>query len=182
MITRRSIVGAFGFHAFVPAVALTPSGAFAQQPPAKVWRIGFLSLGYPATSGHRLEALRAGLHELGYVTGKNIIIESRWGEGKIERIPELVAELVQLKPDLIVSSGSPVLQVLKRTTKSIPIVIAATGDPVGSGLVNSLARLGGNITGMSMMSPELSGKSLQFVRELVPGASRGGLLLQGASC
>ena len=175
MITRRKLVAATG------ACALAPLGAFAQQPPVKVWRIGFLHLGSPPTSGQRLEALRAGLRDLGYVEGKNIIIESRWGEGKIERIPQLVAELVQLQPDLIVGSSAPVLQVLKRTTSSIPIVIAAVGDPVASGLVSSLARPGGNITGMSLMSTELSGKWLQFVRELVPGASRVGLLMQSAT-
>ena len=181
MISRRSIVGAFGFGTFVPSIALTPLGTFAQQPPTKVWRIGFLHLGSPPTSGQRLEALRAGLRDLGYVEGKNIIIESRWGEGKIERIPELVAELVQLKPDVIVGSSGPVMQVLKKATSSIPIVIAASGDPVASGLVNSLARPGGNITGMSLMSTELSGKWLQFVRELVPGVSRVGLLTQTTS-
>ena len=175
MITRRKLVAAIG------AGALAPLYAIAQQPPAKVWRIGFLHLGSPATSGQRLEALRAGLRDLGYVEGKNILIESRWGEGKIERIAELAAELVQLNPDLIVSSSGAVVQVLKRTTSSIPIVIATAGDPVGSGLVNSLARPGGNITGMSNMSTELSGKWLQFARELVPGASRAGLLAQGAS-
>ena len=174
MITRRKLVAATG------ACALTPLGAFAQQPPAKVWRIGFIHLGSLPTSGQRLEALRAGLRDLGYVEGKNLVIDSRWGEGKIERIPQLVAELVQLKPDLIVGSG-PVIQVLKKATSSIPIVIAAVGDPVASGLVSSLARPGGNITGMSLMSTELSGKWLQFVRELVPGASRVGLLVQTAT-
>ena len=89
MITRRSIVGTFGFRAFIPPIALTPLSTFAQQPPVKVWRIGFLHLGSPATSGQRLEALRAGLRDLGYVEGKNLVIESRWGEGKIERIPQL---------------------------------------------------------------------------------------------
>ena len=175
MITRRKLVAATG------ACALTPLGAFAQQPPAKIWRIGFIHLGSLPTSGQRLEALRAGLRDLGYIEGKNIVIESRWGEGKFERIPELVAELVQLKPDLIVGSSGPVMQVLKKATSSIPIVIAAIGDPVASGLVNSLARPGGNITGMSLMSTELSGKHLQFVRELVPGVSRVGLLVQSAS-
>ena len=120
---------ALGAGAFAPSIALAPFASFAQQPPVKVWRIGFLHLGSLPTSGQRLEALRAGLRELGYIEGKNLVIESRWGEGKIERIPALVAELVQLKLDLIVGSSGPVLQVLKRATSSIPIVIAATGDP-----------------------------------------------------
>ena len=171
MITRRKLVAATG------ACALTPLGAFAQQPSPKVWRIGFIHLGSLPTSGQRLEALRAGLRDLGYVEGKNLVIESRWGDGKIERIPQLVAELVQLKPDVIVGS-SLVIQVLKQATSSIPIVIAAIGDPVAAGLVSSLARPGGNITGMSIMSTELSAKWLQFALELVPGASRIGLLLQ----
>ena len=171
---RRAVIALGAGALWLPRISTA-------QQPGKVVRIGFLHLGSPVTSGQRLEALRAGLRDLGYVEGKNIIIESRWGDGKIERIPELAAELVQLKPDLIVGSSGPVLQVLKRMTSSIPIVIAAVGDPVASGLVNSLARPGGNITGMSLMSTELSGKWLQFVRELVPGASRVGLLVQSAS-
>ena len=173
MTTRRNLIAALG------AGALAPRTSFAQQAP-KVWRIGFIHLGSQPTSGQRLEALRAGLRDLGYVEGKNLVIESRWGDGKIERIPQLVAELVQLKPDVIVGS-SLVIQVLKQATTSIPIVIAAIGDPVAAGLVSSLARPGGNITGMSIMSTELSAKWLQFALELVPGASRIGLLVQNAT-
>jgi putative tryptophan/tyrosine transport system substrate-binding protein len=139
------------------------ASAEAQQP-AKTPRIGFLVDGTPATHAARIEAFRQGLFELGYIEGKNIAIEYRWVAGKFERLPDLAAELVRLKVDVIVaSSGS--IQVAKNATKTIPIVMATSGDPVASGYVVSLAQPGGNITGLSQISPELGGKRLELLKE-----------------
>jgi putative ABC transport system substrate-binding protein len=118
------------------------------------------------------EVFRQGLRELGYVEGRNLTIEYRWAAGKEERLPELAAELVRLKVDIIVASATPTIVAAKRATSTIPIVMAAVGDPVGSGLVASLARPGGNVTGLTLMSTELAGKRLQLVRELLPKATR----------
>jgi putative ABC transport system substrate-binding protein len=117
-------------------------------------------------------AFRQGLHELGYVEGRNIQIESRWAEGNYDRLPGLAADLVRLKVDVIVTYGTPAAQAAKGATGTIPIVMAAIIDPVASGLVTSLARPGGNITGQSMMSPDLAEKQLQILKELVPKTSR----------
>lgn len=171
MVSRRSMIIVVGAGASLPAGV-----SFSQQNPAKIHRIGFLQPGSATLSKQRLEALRAGLAERGYVEGKNLVIEARWAEGKMERVPELAAELVRLKVDVLVTSAAPVIEVAQRATRSIPIVFAVTGDPVGSGLVLSLARPGGNLTGQTLMSSDLAGKWLQIVRELVPGASRVALL------
>src|SRR5206468_12859518 len=133
------------------------SSAEAQQP-NKVLRIGFLNALSPSTIAARLEAFRQGLRELGYVEGKNIVVEYRWAEGKIERLPDLATELVRLKVDVIVTAGPPAARAAKEATVAIPIVMMQVGDPVGSGFVASLARPGGNITGLSSLAPELSGK------------------------
>jgi putative ABC transport system substrate-binding protein len=117
-------------------------------------------------------AFRGGLRELGYVEGRNIQIESRWAEGNYDRLPGLAADLVRLKVDVIVTYGTPAAQAAKGATGTIPIVMAAIIDPVASGLVTSLARPGGNITGQSMMSPDLAEKQLQILKELVPKTSR----------
>ena len=170
MTTRRQVALALGLGAFA-----APLASFAQQP-AKVFRVGLLQLGSASSGANRLKALRAGLRDLGYVEGKNLVIDSRWGEGKYDRLPKLAAELVQLKVDVIVTSAAPVVVVAKRATSTIPIVMAATGDPVGGGLADSLARPGGNVTGLTLMSTELVGKWLQIVRELSPGASRAAVL------
>ena len=146
-----------------------PGVARAQQA-GKVHRIGFLSLQSGLTS--TTEAFRQGLRELGYVEGRNLIIEYRWAARKEERLPELAAELVRLKVEVIVGVSTPVIEAAKRATSNIPIVMAAVADPVGSGLVASLARPGGNVTGLSLLSTELVGKRLQLVRELVPKATR----------
>jgi putative ABC transport system substrate-binding protein len=113
------------------------------------------------------------------VEGQNIVIEYRWGEGKGERLPTLAAELVRLKVDLIVASGTQAIQVTKQATNTIPIVMPASSDPVGTGLVTSLSRPGGNITGLSLLAPELSGKRLELLKEAVPGLSRVAILWQG---
>jgi len=148
----------------------------AQAPqPLKVPRIGYL--GSTSVSA-RTEAFRQGLRELGYVEGKNIVIEWRRHEGKVDRLPALAAELVRLKVEIIVTAGAPAARAAKEATSTIPIVMTQVGDPVGSGFVASLARPGGNITGLSILAPELSGKRLELLKEIVPNLSRVALLHQ----
>src|SRR3990172_1831051 len=142
------------------------------QQPKKVPRIGFLATVSPSTISDRVEAFRQGLRELGYVEGKNIVIEWRYAEGKADRLPGLAAELVRLKVDLIVTAGSPVTRSAKEATSTIPIVMGLDPDPVGNGFVASLARPGGNITGLSTLSPEISGKQLELLKETVTKLSR----------
>src|SRR5262245_40153277 len=119
----------------------------------------------------RIEAFRAGLRELGYLEGKNIVIDWRYGEEKPDRVSELAAELVRLKVDVIVSGGNSATQSAKKLTNTIPIVMTLASDPVASGFVASLARPGGNITGLSRLAPEISGKRLELLKEIVPGLS-----------
>ena len=142
----------------------------AAQQPVKVSRIGFLATVSPSTISSRVEAFRQGLRELGYVEGKNIVIEWRYAEGIPES--EVAAELVDLKVDLIVTVGSPGTGAAKKATYTIPIVMAQDPDPVGNGFVASLARPGGNITGLSSVAPELSGKRLELMKEALPKLSR----------
>jgi putative ABC transport system substrate-binding protein len=149
----------------------TVSIAEAQQPP-KIPRIGFLAAVSHANNSVRFEAFRLGLRELGYVEGKNIVIEWRYAEGKLDRLPALAAELVRLKVDVIVSAGPPNTRAAKQATVTISIVMAYDDDPVGSGFATSLARPGGNITGLATLSPEISGKQLEFLREIAPKVSR----------
>jgi len=151
-------------------VALAMCGAVVEaQQPTKVPRIGYLVGG--ATSA-RTEAFRQGLRELGYVEGKNIIIEYRYAKGKFDRMPVLAAELVRLKVDIIVTGGPPTTRAAKEATVTIPIVMAQDSDPVRNGFVASLARPGGNITGLSTLSPEISGKQLELLKEIIPKLSR----------
>jgi putative tryptophan/tyrosine transport system substrate-binding protein len=147
------------------------SVADAQQP-TKIPRIGLLGGASASTNAGRIEAFRQGLRELGYLEGKNIVIEHRWAEGNLDRLPALTADLVRLKVDIIVSAGPTVTRVAKEATVTIPIVMGFDDDPVGSGFVASLARPVGNITGLSTLSPELSGKQLELLREIVPRLSR----------
>ena len=144
----------------------------AAQQPTKIPRIGFLMSTSPSAGSDRIEAFRQGLRELGYVEGKNIIIEYRYAEGKYDRLPALAAELVRLKVDIIISGSEPATRAAKEATVTIPIVMAQDSDPVGSGFVASLARPGGNITGSSTLAPELSGKRLELLKEIVPRLSR----------
>jgi putative ABC transport system substrate-binding protein len=144
--------------------------AEAQQPP-RILRIGILIAPSASFISARLETLRQRLRELGYVEGKNILIEYRYAEGKLERLPDLAAELVRLKVDVIVTSG-PGSLAAKKASATIPIVFAAFADPVGSGLVSSLARPGGNITGLSLMTPDLDGKRLELLKEAFPKVVR----------
>ena len=145
--------------------------AEAQQPP-KVAKIGYLFPSTPAAAAHLLEAFRQGLREHGYVEGKNFVLEVRYGEARAERISELARELVSLKIDVIVTATDVAIAAVKRETQTIPIVMANSSDPVGTGFVVSLARPGGNVTGLSSISPELSAKRVDLLREVVPGLSR----------
>src|SRR5882724_8905246 len=140
----------------------------AAQQPKKVPRLGYLSSTSPSAGSSRIEAFRQGLRELGYVEGKNIVIEWRYAEGKVDRLPALASELVRLKVDVIVTSGPVATRSAKQATSTIPIVMGFDNDPVGNGFVASLARPGGNMTGLSALSPEISGKQLELLKEIVP--------------
>jgi ABC-type uncharacterized transport system substrate-binding protein len=158
---------------WLPAVLLLAHIDLAQaQQPKKVPRIGYLSATSPSVNPTRIEAFRQGLRELGYVEGKNIIIEWRYAEGKLDRVGELAADLMRLKVDVIVTGGPTITPAVKRTTTTIPIVMGYDNDPVGSGFVASLAHPGGNITGLSALFPELSGKRLELLKEIIPTLSR----------
>ena len=150
---------------------LLQSLAEAQQP-KKVSRIAYLAASPASANAGRLEAFRQGLREFGYVEGENIVIEDRYADGKFDRLPALAAELVRLKVDVIITAGPPVTRAVKEATATIPVVMAQDGDPVGNGFVASLARPGGNITGMSQLAPEISGKQLELLKETVPKLSR----------
>jgi putative ABC transport system substrate-binding protein len=149
---------------------LAPLGVEAQQV-GKVARIGVLAVSAAAFSS-RIEAFRKGLREHGYAEGRNIIFEYRYAEGKIDRLPDLAAELVALKVDVILTASPPAVRAAQKATNTIPIVFAAVGDPVADGLVNSLARPGHNITGLSIVGPELEGKRLELLKEAVPKTTR----------
>src|SRR5712692_6649402 len=140
-----------------------PLAAEAQQA-GKVPRIGFLGNSTAALEANLVGPFREGLRDLGYVEGRNISTEYRWAEGEYERFPVLIAELIALKVDLIVTAGTPAALAVKKTTPSIPLVMAAVGDPIGVGLVASLARPGGNVTGLSAIATELEGKRLELLR------------------
>jgi putative ABC transport system substrate-binding protein len=142
------------------------------QPLTKHSRIGFLNVGTPATSPARQEVFRQGLRDLGYVEGKNIVIEWRYAEGKPDRLPAIAADLVRLKVDVIVTGGGISTRSAKDATVTIPIVMTQDIDPVGNGFVASLARPGGNITGLSTLAPEISGKQMELLKEIVPKFAR----------
>ena len=164
----RKTVISFALCAMLLALC---ASAEAQQP-TKIPRIGFLAVVSPSAVSDRIEAFRHGLRELGYVEGKNIVIEARYAEGKLERVPALAAELVYLKVDVILSGGPAATGPAKKETATIPIVMGFDTDPVGNGFVASLARPGGNITGFSILAPEISGKQLELLKEIVPKLSR----------
>jgi putative ABC transport system substrate-binding protein len=132
------------------------------QQPAKIPRIGFLIGSSPSANAARIEAFRQGLRELGYVEGKNFVIEFRSAEGKVDRLPELAAEIVRLKVDVIVTTGPIINRPVKEATSTIPIVMGFDNDPVGNGFVASLARPSGNMTGLSSLAPEITGKQLEL--------------------
>jgi putative ABC transport system substrate-binding protein len=178
MIMWWSSVG--GIVTLIFSLLGTPLTADAQQA-QPIPRLGFLASASADVTKSLLAALQQGLRELGYVEGKNILIESRYAAGDFARLPDLAGELVRLHVDVIVTEGAPAAHAAQQRTTTIPIVIGNAGDPVGMGLVASLARPGGNITGLSQMSPELMGKRLELLKEMVPSASRVAVLFNPAN-
>ena len=160
-----------GVFAIALVITFDLTLAIAQQP-GKIARVGLLAGTIPAAVAARVEAFRQGLRELGYVEGKNIAVDYRYAEGEAQRERELATELVRRKLDVIVAAGPSITRTLKNATNAIPIVMAQDSDPVASGFVTSLARPGGNITGLSSLSPELSGKRLELLKEIVSNLSR----------
>jgi putative ABC transport system substrate-binding protein len=158
-------------------VLAAPFGSLAQQPPAKIARIGFLGAETSSDTASRIEAMRNGLRSLGYVEGKNIVIEFRWAEGKYERLRDLAADLVGLKVDILVTDGAKASLAAKQATATVPIVIANVSDPIALGLVSGLARPGGNITGSASFGPESGAKRLELLREFMPRIKLVGVLL-----
>jgi putative tryptophan/tyrosine transport system substrate-binding protein len=164
--TRRAFLGTLA-----GSLLAAPLAAEAQQP-AKVYRIAFLATGSASAQHYRVEALRGSLRDLGYVEGKNIATEYRWAEGRFDRLSGLAAELVRLKVDIIVTSGTASTQAAMQATTTIPIVMVGTGDPLRSGLVASLDRPGGNVTGLTQLGAEVAGKRLQILKDAVPNVAR----------
>ena len=160
------------FFALALGVLLFALCASTEAQQAKVYRIGYLQAPPQSAVASRTDAFRQGLRELGYVDGKNIVVEWRFADGKLDRIPSLVAEFVRLKVDVIVTGGSFATGAAKEATATIPIVMAQDSDPVGNKYVSSLARPGGNVTGLSTLTPELSGKQLELLKETIPKLSR----------
>jgi putative ABC transport system substrate-binding protein len=158
------------------AVAVSPLAVKAQQA-NKVYRIGTISAGQPTGRNDFRDALNA----LGWIEGKNLIYERRYAENRLERLPDLVAELIRLNVDVIVATGTLAPIAAKRATTTIPIVMTSAGDPLGSGLVASLAKPGGNVTGLSLMAPELAGKRLELLKEIIPGLTRIAVLWNAAN-
>jgi putative tryptophan/tyrosine transport system substrate-binding protein len=154
------------------AVVLLALGVTAEGQQSKVPRIGYLGGATPSAVSDRIEAFRQGLRELGYIEGENLVIEWRPAEGKFDRLPALAAELVRLKVNIIVTGGPASTRAAKAATSTIPIVMAQDNDPVANGFVASLARPGGNITGLATLSPEIGGKRLELLKEIVPKLSR----------
>jgi len=175
MIARRAFL-----RTLAGSLLAAPVAAEAQQP-AKVARIGFLGPETVSGSKSRVDALRAGLRDLGYVEGKNIVIEFRWAEGKYDRLPDLATELVRLNVDVLVAAGEKAVDAAKRATTTIPIVVPVTGDAVATSLATSLARPGGNITGSTFFGAELTSKRLELLREAAPRITRVAYLLNPAN-
>jgi putative tryptophan/tyrosine transport system substrate-binding protein len=167
-----------GWSSILVAVVLLAVAVMAKaQQPTKIPRIGYVSgTGDPTTPGSRVELFRQGLRELGYIEGKNILVEYRYAEGKLDRAPALVAELLQLKVDVLVVTFLPASRAAREATKTIPIVVVTSVDPVATGLVDSLAHPGGNITGLTTLTKDLSGKRLELFKEAIPVISRVGVL------
>jgi len=165
LISRRAFV------ASVTGGLLSAPLAAGAQPAGKVHRIGFLGNSTAALEANLVQPFRDGLRELGYVEGRDVAIEYRWAEGQYERFPALVAELIALKVEVLVTAGTPAALAVKRATTTIPLVMVAVGEPVGTGLVKSLARPGGNLTGLVSIAPDLEGKRLELLTEIVPKLS-----------
>ena len=158
------------------AAAAWPFAARAQQPSAKVFRIGFLGSATADSLPKRPEAFRAGLRDLGYQEGRDFVIEYRWADGNYDRLPALIADLARLKVDVIVTHGTPAALAAKTAT-TIPVVLAVVGDALGSGIVSSLARPGGNVTGLTSLQPELAAKRLELLKETMPDLTDVSILL-----
>jgi putative ABC transport system substrate-binding protein len=173
MLRRDFIILAGG------ALVAGPLAARAQ--PGKAFRIGYLGTSLPSLEKPFIDAFLARLRELGYVEGETILIEYRWAEGQDDRLPGLAAELVRIKPDVIVTTGTPGTLAVKRATNSIPIVFASSGNPINTGLVSSLARPGGNVTGFTISGPELEGRRLQLLKDTVSGLARLAVLWNSAN-
>jgi len=171
LVHRRTVLGAL-------ACGLATAGAPAQtQPAPKMPRIGYLTHASAEQAARLFGALKEGLRALGYVDKRNVLVSGRFGDGTLERLPALAADLVRSQPDVIVTGSQPITVAAQRATRTIPIVMIGVADPVGIGLISSLARPGGNVTGLSIdAGPEMIGKSVELLRELVPGLSRIGVL------
>ena len=167
MKNRRKLIVAIGATALA-----SPLASFAQKKPSKADRVAIMFLGSAAATAHFDEAFTQALKQLGHVEGKNVIMERRYADGKLDRLPGLAAEVVRTKADVIVTSNDAAVAALLRETQTIPIVMTVSLDPVATGFVASLPRPGGNITGLSYMSSELSGKRVELLKEVVPGLAR----------
>jgi putative tryptophan/tyrosine transport system substrate-binding protein len=165
-MTRRK------FIALVGGMIVWPAATYAQQSSNKVWRVGILETIPRTLNAANFDAFRIGLEVLGYIEGRNILVEYRSADGRIERFPELARELVRLKVDVIVTRGTPAVLAAKAATPTIPIVMAASGGPLATGVVAGLARPGGNVTGLSAITDELVAKRLELLSELFPGLKR----------
>jgi putative tryptophan/tyrosine transport system substrate-binding protein len=175
MMDRRAFIGKLGGSLLAAPIAVRAQSA------TKVYRIGFLEAGAASVNRHFLEAFQSGLREFGYVEGNNVVIDARWAEGRAERFPELLGELIQLKPDVIVVASTLGAVAARKVVTSIPVVFVGVADPLDMGLVVSLARPGGNMTGISRGFGEgLIGKGLQLLKNIVPGASRIAILWNAA--
>jgi putative ABC transport system substrate-binding protein len=174
-MNRRGLIVLLGSTA-----AAWPLAARAQQA-AKVYRIGFLGNSTAVLEADLVGPFREGLRDLGYVEGQNILVEYRWAQGEYERFPALTAELIALRVDVIVTAGTPASLAVQKAATSIPLVMVAVGDPVATGLVASLGRPGGNITGLTSISSEMAGKRLELLREVVPKLSHVAVLWNAAS-
>ena len=169
---RRGIARALVLVLSLALVIQAAPPAAHTQPPGRIFRIGYLASGSASVNPHVMEAFRQGLRDLGCVEGRNIAIEYRYAEGKYDRLPDLAAELVRLKVDVILAASTPPIHAAQQATRTIPIVMAVSADPAESGFVASLARPGGNITGLASIAPELVGKQLELLKEVAPKVSR----------
>jgi putative tryptophan/tyrosine transport system substrate-binding protein len=169
------------FLALLGGAALAWPLPLRAQQAGKIPRIGFLGNSTEALEANLVGPFREGLREHGYQEGRNIVVEYRWADGNYERFPALIAELLAAKVDLIVTAGTPASLAVKKATTTLPLVMVAVGDPVGTGLVPSLARPGGNLTGLSSIAPDLEGKRLELLREVVPGLAHVGVFFNPAN-
>jgi putative tryptophan/tyrosine transport system substrate-binding protein len=174
MSSRRAFIGGIASTAIMISCVVTARAG-------KTPRIGFLGNSTAALEANLIRPWREGLRDFGYVEGQNLAVEYRWAEGRYERFPALIAELLALKVDVIVTAGTPAAQAVKRASSTIPLVMIAVGDPVGTGLVGSLGRPGGNATGLVSIAPDLEGKRLQLLQEIVPNLALVALLTNPAN-